>query len=65
MTILNLLIIAAALATVIALGTGILSMSHGGKFDTEHSEQIMFARIGLQGLTLVLLLIAVIVNYQA
>lgn len=65
MTILTMLIMLALLATVVALGTGIMSMAHGGQFDDEHSEQFMFARIGLQGLTFILLLIAVLVNYLA
>ena len=63
MTILTVAIILAMLATVVALGMGVLSMGHGGKFDREHSEQFMFARIGLQGLTFILLLIAVLVTY--
>lgn len=63
MTILTGSIMVAMLATFVALGMGILSMGHGGKFDREHSEQFMFARIGLQGLTFVLLLIAILVSY--
>ncbi|MDH5392937.1 MAG: twin transmembrane helix small protein [Gammaproteobacteria bacterium] len=62
MTILTAVMILAMLATVIALGMGVVSMAHGGEFDKKHSEQFMFARISLQGLTLVLLLIAVIVS---
>jgi len=33
-------------------------MAHGGGFDRRHSLQIMFARVGLQGITLLLLLAA-------
>lgn len=65
MTFLNLLIMLALLATMVALGSGIWSMAHGGKFDAEHSEHLMYARIGLQGLTLLLLLIAGLVSYFA
>ena len=64
MSILNIVILLALLATVIALGSGIWSMAHGGKYDAEHSEQFMYARIGLQGLTLVLLLIAGVISYM-
>ena len=64
MTILNILIMLALLATMVALGTGIWSMAHGGKYDEEHSEQLMYARIGLQGLTLVLLMIAGSISYS-
>ena len=65
MTLLNLVIMLAFLATVVALGSGIWSMVHGGKFDAEHSEQLMYARIGFQGLTLVLLLMAGLISYSA
>ena len=65
MTILNVVIILALLATVIALGAGLWSMMHGGKYDAEHSEQLMFTRIGLQGVTFVLLLIAGYMGFNA
>jgi len=58
MTIMTALVIVALLATVAALVSGIVSMAHGGGFDQRHSHQIMFARVGLQGITLVALLIA-------
>jgi Hypoxia induced protein conserved region len=58
MTIMTALVIVALLATVAALVSGIVSMAHGGGFDRRHSHQIMFARVGLQGITLVALLIA-------
>lgn len=64
MTILNTVILLALLATIVALGSGIWSMAHGGKYDEQHSEQFMYARIGLQGLTLVLLLIAGVISYM-
>ena len=63
MTILTGTIMLALLATVIALGMGVISMAHGGKFDREHSEQFMFARVGLQGVAFILLLIAMLVTY--
>ena len=58
MTIMTALVIVALVATVAALVSGIVSMAHGGGFDQRHSHQIMFARVGLQGVTLVALLIA-------
>lgn len=63
MTILTGIIILALVVTVITLGMGITSMAHGGQFDKEHSEQFMFARIGMQGVTLVLLVIAGLAAY--
>ncbi len=62
MTLLNILIVVALLATAGALFSGIASMAHGGKFDDRHSHQFMFARVGLQGRTLALLLIALLVS---
>ncbi|OGI41874.1 MAG: hypothetical protein A2150_04745 [Candidatus Muproteobacteria bacterium RBG_16_64_11] len=61
MTLLNLLILAAVLATVAALVGGIVSMAHGGEYDRRHGNQFMFARVGFQGLALVLLVVALLV----
>ena len=59
MDILSIVIVVAMLLTIIVLGAGIWSMAHGGEFDEKHSEQLMFARIGLQAVTLILLFIAI------
>jgi len=61
MTLLNILILAALLATAAALIGGIVSMAHGGEYDKRHSAQFMFARVGFQGLALVLLIVALLV----
>lgn len=58
MNALTIVIILALILTVIVLFTGLVSMGHGGKFDEKHGTQFMFARVGLQGLTLLLLLFA-------
>jgi hypothetical protein len=58
MTILTALVVFALLVTIAALVTGVISMAHGGGFDQRHSHQIMFARVGFQGITLVALLVA-------
>jgi len=58
MTILNMVIIAALLMTIALMGTGIWSMAHGGESDQKHSTQLMFARVGMQGITFLLLLLA-------
>ena len=58
MTVLTILIILAALATIVTLIMGIGSMASSGEFDRKHSTQLMSLRVGLQGLTLLLLLIA-------
>jgi hypothetical protein len=62
MDVLSTMIILALIATIITLGTGIFSMLRGGEFDQRHSTQLMFARVGFQALTLVLLIIALLVS---
>lgn len=59
-----LLIVLGILATVVILFTGLGSMVKGGEFDDRHSHQLMFARVGVQGLTLLLLVIAVLLNLR-
>ncbi len=61
MTILTILILLALIAVVVSLVSGAISMMRGGKFDQQHSEQFMWARIGFQALALVLLAIALYV----
>ena len=60
MTILTVLVIAGLFATAVALLSGIVSMARGGDFDQRHSHHFMYARVGLQGITLVLVLIALV-----
>jgi fructose-specific phosphotransferase system IIC component len=55
---LTFVIILALLLTIAVLATGIGSMVHGGDFDRKHGTQLMFARVGMQGFTLILLFIA-------
>jgi fructose-specific phosphotransferase system IIC component len=61
MDLLNVVIVAALLMTVGLIGTGIWSMAHGGEFDQKHSTQLMFARVGMQGVTFLLLLLAMFI----
>lgn len=62
MTTLTTLVIFALIATIAALGWGIGSMAHGGAFDAKHSHQLMGARVGFQGLAIVLLVAALLVS---
>ena len=55
---LNIIIILALLATIGALGLGLLTMGLGGSADKSFGEQFMWARTGLQGLAVVLILLA-------
>ncbi len=59
MNILSMAIILALIITIGLMGTGIWSMAHGGEFDRKHSTQLMFARVGMQGVTVLLLLFAI------
>ncbi len=56
----SMLIIGALIATVIVLGMGLRSMARGGEYDREHAEKFMWERVALQGLVIVLLVIAVL-----
>jgi hypothetical protein len=56
------LISIALLATVGALLIGILIMSGGGNTDAYASTALMWARVGLQALTILLLVIALLVR---
>ncbi len=62
MTTLTLLVIIGLAATALTLVTGVGSMAHGGRFDRRHSVQLMFTRVGVQGVTLVLVLIALLMS---
>ncbi len=55
---LNVLIVLALLATIVALGIGLLSMAMGGSTDEDFSGQFMWARIILQGAAVVLIMLA-------
>lgn len=62
MTTISILVIFALLATVVALGWGIGSMAHGGAYDTKHSHQFMEARVGLQALAVIFVLVAMVIS---
>ncbi len=61
MSLLSLMIILALLATIGALGAGLVSMMRGGEYDRQHSTQLMTARIGFQGVAVLLLLVALFI----
>ncbi len=61
MSLINMLIIAALIATVVVLLLGLRSMARGGEYDKEHAEKFMWERVALQGLVIVLLIAAAIV----
>jgi hypothetical protein len=61
MSLLSFMIILAMLATVGALGAGLVSMMRGGEYDRQHSTKLMAARVGFQGAAVVMLLVALFV----
>jgi hypothetical protein len=61
MDIFVILIVLALLATIAALGTGIIDMMRGRQFE-QQSSQAMWARIGFQGIAVLLLLIAIFLH---
>ena len=61
MSLINMLIIAALIATVVVLLLGLRSMARGGEYDKEHAEKFMWERVALQALVIVLLIAAAIV----
>ncbi len=61
MQILTVIIVIGLVATTGALLMGIASMGRGGEFDRLHSHQLMFARVGLQGITVLCLFVALFV----
>ena len=58
MSIITMLVVIALILTIGSLISGIISMAHGGDFDRRHSTQFMFARVGFQLATVVVLLAA-------
>ena len=60
MEFLTVLIIMALVATLVSLGWGLASMAQGGSYDAEHSARLMNARVGFQGVAVVLLLIVLL-----
>jgi ABC-type uncharacterized transport system YnjBCD permease subunit len=58
MNLLTIVILLALGATTVSLVLGIISMERGGEYDREHGTRYMAMRVGFQGLTLALLLIA-------
>jgi hypothetical protein len=62
MSLFTILVTAALLATLASLVWGLVSMSRGGEYDESHAPRLMNARIGFQGLALLLILIALFVK---
>ncbi len=59
MNLLTIVILISMVLTIAVLVIGIGSMAHGGEFDEKHSDQLMYARVGMQTVTLLLLIFAI------
>lgn len=58
MTAVTVLVVIALMLTIGSLIAGVISMSRGGEFDRRHGTQFMFARVGFQTVTVLVLLVA-------
>jgi hypothetical protein len=63
MNILNFTVITVMFFAIATLVWGIASMAHGGTYDREHSEKIMFTRIGVQAVAFAIILLALVFSY--
>jgi hypothetical protein len=54
------LAIAAALATLAILATGLIGMARGGEFNQRYGNKLMRWRIGMQAIAIVFLALAVL-----
>ena len=58
-------IVLALTATLVAMALGLLSMSAGGEASQDFGTPLMWARVGFQALTLVLLILAVLLHARS
>lgn len=56
------IIVLALIATIATMGLGLMAMAEGGHNDRDFGVRLMWARIGFQGLTLLLLCVAVFIR---
>jgi hypothetical protein len=59
MDVLTIIIILALIGTAVSMALGLLAMSGGGATDRLFSGRLMWARVGFQAFTLLLLVVAV------
>ena len=60
----SIIIALALIATTFTLGLGLLSMAIGGATDQEYSERFMWARIGIQAVSVLLIALALYLSYN-
>ena len=64
MDVVTLIVIVGMLATVWALLRGITSMVRGGEADFRQSHKLMFQRVGLQALTVLIIVLALLTQIK-
>ena len=62
MDLLTMVIILALIGTGVSMALGLLAMSGGGSADRLFSTRLMWARVGFQAFTLLLLVVAVVLK---
>ena len=62
MDLLTMIIILALIGTGVSMALGLLAMSGGGSADRLFSGRLMWARVGFQAFTLLLLVVAVVLK---
>ena len=62
MDFLTVIIVLALLATVGAMYLGLTALGHGGALDKDYGTRIMWFRVGLQAVTILLLLGAILLR---
>ncbi len=60
MDLLTVLVLVGLAGTLWSLGRGFASMAHGGDYDLAHGNDFMWRRVGWQGITIVLILFAML-----
>ena len=58
MNLLTIVILISLVLTIIVMAAGIGSMAQGGEYDEKYGVRLMFARVGMQAVTLLLLFFA-------
>jgi len=62
MDLLSVVIILALLATILVMMLGLFAMAQGGNVDKLVGSRLMWARVGIQGLAISLLILAVYIR---
>jgi len=64
MNILTTAVILALIGAVATLVWGVRSMAQGGSYDQEHSEKLMFMRVGIQTAAVILIIAALLFSFS-